>query len=120
MQGMDTIGSRVRALRKKRGLEQTALAQMAGITQGSLSLIENNQTEVPAGDTLNGLCRALRTTPDFLIAGAGDPDSIDAAMQEHELVYLWRSLPQAGRQLVLDAAHATKRAMSPQEQPAKN
>lgn len=103
MPGMDTIGSRVRALRKKRGLKQVALAQMAGITQGSLSLIENNETGVPAGDTIAGLCRALRTTPDFLIAGAGDPDSIEAAMQEHELVYLWRSLPQVGRQLVLDA-----------------
>jgi len=115
MPGMDTIGSRVRALRKKRGLKQVALAQMAGITQGSLSLIENNETGVPAGDTIADLCRALRTTPDFLIAGAGDPDSIEAAMQEHELVYLWRSLPQVGRQLVLDAAHSATRALKPPE-----
>lgn len=108
---MATIGSHVRALRLKHGLKQAALAAMAGITQGSLSLIENDKTEVPAGETLHGLCKAPRTTPDFIIAGAGDPDSIEAAMQEHELVFLWRDLPEAGRQMVLDAAHSAARAL---------
>jgi transcriptional regulator with XRE-family HTH domain len=108
---MSSIGSRVRELRLKRGLKQAALAAMAGITQGSLSLIENDKTEVPAGETLAGLCRALTTTPDFLIAGAGDPDSIEAAIQEHELVFLWRALPPEGRQMVLDSAHSASRAL---------
>ena len=86
---------------------------MAGITQGSLSLIENNQTDMPAGDTVAGLCRALRTTPEFLIAGAGDPDSIENAILEHELVYLWRELPEEARRLVLENAHSVKRAFTP-------
>ncbi len=107
----------MRALRLKRGLKQAALAAMAGITQGSLSLIENDKTEVPAGETLAGLCKALKTTPDFLIAGAGDPDSIESAMQEHELVFLWRELPEAGRQMVLDAAHSAKRALAASREP---
>ena len=34
-----------------------------------------------------------------------------AAMQEHELVFLWRDLPEAGRQMVLDAAHSAARAL---------
>ena len=109
---MSSIGSRIRALRVKRGLKQAALAQLAGITQGSLSLIENDKTEVPAGRTLEGLCRALHTTPDFIIAGAGDPDSIESTMQEHELVFVWRDLPPEGRQMVLDAAHSAKRALA--------
>jgi len=108
---MSTIGSRVRALRLKRGLKQAALAAMAGITQGSLSLIENDHTAIPAGETLAGLCKALKTTQDFLIAGAGDPDSIEAAMDEHELVFLWRSLPPAGRRIVLDAAKSARSAL---------
>lgn len=107
----------MRALRLKRGLKQAALAAIAGITQGSLSLIENDKTEVPAGETLAGLCKALKTTPDFLIAGAGDPDSIESAMQEHELVFLWRELPEAGRQMVLDAAHSAKRALAASREP---
>jgi transcriptional regulator with XRE-family HTH domain len=109
---MNTIGSRVKALRLQRGLKQEALATAVGITQGSLSLIDNDKTEVPAGRTLEGLCRALRTTPDFLIAGGGDPDSIEAAMQEHELVYLWRNMPAEARQLLIDQAHSVSKAFS--------
>lgn len=107
---MTTIGERVRALRKKRGYSQVELATLAGITQGSLSLIERNETAIPAGDTVAGLCRALRTTPDFLIAGGGDPDSIESAMQEHELVFLWRSMPPEARKLIIENATATARA----------
>lgn len=112
---MNTIGGRVRLLRKKRGLSQVELAALVGIAQGSLSLIEKNKTEVPAGSTVAGLCRALRTTPDFLIAGAGSEDagSIESAIQEHELVFLWRDLPEEARRLVLDNAQAVKRAFSP-------
>lgn len=100
-----------------RKLTQTALAEQVGITQGSVSLIEKNDTEAPSGATLAGLCRVLRTTPDFLIAGAGDPDSIASAMLEHELVYLWRELPPSGRQMVLDAAHSARRVLSHNHQP---
>ena len=110
MAGMATIGERVRLLRKKRGYSQVELAALVGISQGSLSLIERNDTEMPAGATLAGLCRALKTTPDFLIAGGGDPDSIESAMQEHELVFLWRDLPDDARRLVLENAHAVRRA----------
>lgn len=74
-------------------------------------MIETDANQVPAGETLAALCSVLRTTPYFLIAGAGDPDSIDAAIQEHELVHLWRNLPPAGRQMVLDAANSAKRAL---------
>ena len=110
---MTTIGSRVRALRKKRGFTQAALAARVGITQGTLSLIETDQTEVPAGTTVANLCRVLLTTPDFLIAGGGDPDSIESAMQEHELVFLWRSLPPGpARALLLEQAKATTRAFT--------
>jgi transcriptional regulator with XRE-family HTH domain len=109
---MATIGERVRLLRKARGYSQVELAALAGITQGSLSLIETNKTEVPAGETLANLCRALKTTPDFLIAGAGDPGSIESAIQEHELVHLWRELPQDARRLVLENAQAVSRAFS--------
>lgn len=107
-----TIGSRVRYLRKLRGYKQVALADMANITQGTLSLIETDKTAIPAGDTVAALCKALRTTPDFIIAGAGDPDSIQSAIEEHGLVFMWRDLPEAGRQMVLDAAKSARRALA--------
>jgi len=115
---MDTIGSRVRLLRKKRRLTQAQLADLVGISQGSLSLIEKDKTAVPAGTTVSAMCRVLMTTPDFLIAGAGDPDSIESAMQEHELVYLWRDLPEEARRLVLENAQSVKRAFAKSAPPA--
>jgi transcriptional regulator with XRE-family HTH domain len=112
MHGMTTIGTRIRLLRKKRGLTQAALAPQIGIEQGSLSLIETDKTEAPSGNTLAMLCKVLRTTPDFIIAGdgSGDPDSIDAAIQEHELVFLWRDLPPEARALVIENAHSVAKA----------
>lgn len=107
-----TIGQRVKYLRELRGLKQDALAKMSGITQPTLSLIETDKTAMPAGGTLAALCKVLRTTPEFLVAGAGDPDSIDAAIQEHELVFLWRNLPAAGRSMVLDSAKSARRALA--------
>lgn len=109
---MSSIGSRVRALRLDRGLKQAALAAMAGITQASLSLIETGKTAAPAGETLAGLCKALKTTPDFLIAGVGHANSEAASMEEQELIFLWRSLPPIGRRIVLDAAKSAKSALS--------
>lgn len=108
---VSTIGGRVRWLRKHRGYKQASLAALVGITQGTLSLIETDKTAIPAGDTVAALCKALRTTPDFIIAGGGDPDSIQSAIQEHELVFLWRNLPEAGRQMVIDAAKSAQRAL---------
>lgn len=112
-----TIGGRVRWLRKHRGHKQAALAALVGITQGTLSLIETDKTAIPAGDTVAALCRALRTTPDFLIAGGGDPESIQSAIDEHELVFLWRGLPEAGRQMVIDTAKSAQRALAPDSLP---
>jgi transcriptional regulator with XRE-family HTH domain len=112
IKNMTTIGQRVRTLRKLRGYSQVQLSALAGITQGSLSLIERDETTMPAGDTLAGLCKALRTTPDFLVAGGGDPDSIQSAIQEHELVFLWRDLPEDARKLVIENAHAVSRAFA--------
>lgn len=94
-----TLGQRVRYLRKHRGLTQQDLADRLGISQPTVSLIETDETTMPSGSTLAALCKALRTTPDFLVAGAGDPDSIQSAIDEHELVHVWRALPEAGRQI---------------------
>jgi transcriptional regulator with XRE-family HTH domain len=113
MGAMNTIGGRVRFLRKLRGFSQVELAALAGIAQGSLSLIEKNKTEMPAGDTLAGLCKALRTTPEYIVSGVEDPSSIESTVQEAELLHVWRSLPPDARQLVLDNASAVRKAFKP-------
>jgi transcriptional regulator with XRE-family HTH domain len=52
------LGSAIRQLREKRGLTQEALAHEAGITTGTLSLIERGQSN-PAWGTIGRIAAAL-------------------------------------------------------------
>jgi len=52
------LGKALRQLREKRGLTQEALAHEAGITTGSLSLIERGQRN-PAWGTVSRIAGAL-------------------------------------------------------------
>lgn len=70
--GMKTIGSRLRARRKELKLTQVQVAQRAGIKQGTLSELETDKTNAPAGLTLAGLCRALETNARWVLEGKGD------------------------------------------------
>ncbi len=115
-----SIGQRIRHLRKQRGLSQIQLASLVGISQGSLSLLEVDRTHAPMGETLAGLCRALQTTPEFLMQGFGDGESIDLAMDEHRLMHLWRALPANARQLVLERVNSVARSFGIDAEPADN
>jgi transcriptional regulator with XRE-family HTH domain len=47
---MDDLGSRIRKFRESRGLNQEALARLLGVSRPTLSLIENGQRKVSAGE----------------------------------------------------------------------
>ncbi|WP_298921951.1 cupin domain-containing protein [uncultured Roseobacter sp.] len=53
------IGHRLRAIRKKRGLSQRELATRAGLTNGTISLIEQNKTS-PSVASLKSLLDAIQ------------------------------------------------------------
>lgn len=52
------LGKAIRQLREKRGATQEALAFEAGVTTGTLSLIERGQSN-PAWGTVKAIARAL-------------------------------------------------------------
>lgn len=52
------LGSAIRELRERRGATQEALAHEAGVTTGTLSLIERGQSN-PAWGTVCGIAKAL-------------------------------------------------------------
>lgn len=52
------LGKAIRQLREKRGDTQEALAYEAGVTTGTLSLIERGQSN-PAWGTVKGIAKAL-------------------------------------------------------------
>ncbi|MGH3647902.1 MAG: helix-turn-helix domain-containing protein [Micromonosporaceae bacterium] len=67
------IGGRVRVWRARRGLSQTALAGLAGVSQGYISQIEAGVKGVVRRSTLVALASALRVSVADLLGQPGDP-----------------------------------------------
>lgn len=57
-QPQPALGKAVRQLRRERGVSQEALAYEAGVTSGTLSLIERGRSN-PTWGTVKGISRAL-------------------------------------------------------------
>lgn len=60
------MGSRIKELRKQKGLTQTELGNMINVTKVSISCYEHN-TRMPNLDTFIDLINALDTTPEYLL-----------------------------------------------------
>lgn len=104
---VSSLGERIRALRKTKGLSQVRLAQLAGIKQPSLSELETGESKVAAGDTLVRLAAALECNPDWLATGKGSPvvALLDISPDENELLAIWRSLSEQNQELLMHLAH---------------
>ena len=61
-----TLGSRIKELRKLKGLTQTQLGNKINVTKVSISCYENG-TRLPNLETFIDLVNALDTTPDYLL-----------------------------------------------------
>lgn len=60
------MGSRVKLLRKQKGLTQTELGNLINVTKVSISCYERN-TRIPNLETFIDLINVLDTTPDYLL-----------------------------------------------------
>lgn len=67
---MDTIGARLKYLRKAAGQDQKGFAAAIGISQGTLSDIENGKCR-PSAETLIAVCKYCRISSDWILFGAG-------------------------------------------------
>lgn len=76
----DTIGSRIRMLRKSKGITGTFLAKKIGISQSVLSQIELDQVRLKA-DLLPKLCDALEVEYGYFFEGPFHKNAI-AALEE--------------------------------------
>ncbi|MBA2689638.1 MAG: helix-turn-helix transcriptional regulator [Burkholderiales bacterium] len=66
-----TIGSRIKEVRKERGLSQVELANLAGVKQSSISELERGESKQPNAANLLKISRLLGVSPDWLIHGKG-------------------------------------------------
>lgn len=65
---MDTLGARIRAVRKEKGLTQEALGEKAGIQKSAVAKYENGRIETPNGAVIRAFAQALGTTEAYLNA----------------------------------------------------
>ncbi len=65
-----TIGKRIKGYRTKKGLKVKEFSEKIGISQGTLSDIENEKTK-PSADTLSLLIRHTDINPNWLLTGHG-------------------------------------------------
>lgn len=102
---VNTIGSRIRALRKARKLTQVQLGARVGIDQSTLSLIEGGQSADMLGMTLARLCQELGTTAEHIMLGI-TPIGSTLDPTEGEVLKLLRSTGPENRDAALRAVRA--------------
>ena len=61
-----SIGKRIAAVRKKRGLKQHEVCEIAGINDKYLSVIENARS-IPSLEVILRICKALDVTPNDIL-----------------------------------------------------
>jgi len=84
-------------------------------TSGVISNWENDLNR-PDTDKLTALCRALGTTPNFLLGWADDEADV-LSPEEHDLVADYRRLDAYGQKLVLTVMENERDRMKSQQQP---
>lgn len=67
-------GETIKRIRLERGLTQEQLAELAGISQPHLSILENNQS-APSLKTAARLAKALGLSLDSMVRSEGDEEA---------------------------------------------
>jgi len=69
------LGQTIRHYREEAGLSQSRLAAVAGISQGYLSQIENEEVQNPSAGALLRLARAMHVDDHCLLQALGYPEA---------------------------------------------
>lgn len=101
----ETVGSRLKRLRKERDLPQVDVAVAVGISRSTLAGIETDD-DPPGRDTLLKLADFFGVSVDELYpagAGSAPPKVFERAKDEDEaaLLVFWRKLDEPGKRLFL-------------------
>lgn len=105
---METIGQRIRRLRKARGMErQEQLSGPVGITQSTLSDIESKNKDFSAKN-LYAFARELEVSPDEIMFGTQGE-----VVGQSELIRIFSELSQEQRDIVLSMVRGLQAANKP-------
>jgi transcriptional regulator with XRE-family HTH domain len=70
---MTTLGERILILRRRRGLTQRELADVAGLNTNTIARVERGDLKDLGGQLVAKLAKALETTTDFLLGLSDNP-----------------------------------------------
>ena len=76
---LNSLGSRVKELRKEKGWTQTDLANMAGVTYQNIQFCESNKIKMPR--YIKELAESLGTSIEYLVKGEEQPNVV--RLQQH-------------------------------------
>lgn len=97
-----SVGTKIKAYRKKKQLTGAELAEMIGVTQGMISQYESDRVRMIPDDTLNKLADALECTVDQLISDdvrykpdlvPGLEDHPDDSSYIEKFIHIYSKLP---------------------------
>jgi transcriptional regulator with XRE-family HTH domain len=103
-----SLGKMIRRHRGEMGLSQARLAASAGLSQGYLSQIENEEVCNPSASALLRLAQAMHLDAHYLLEAAGYPevahrnggDGLETTVDPDLLVFLVRLSPEGQRYLL--------------------
>lgn len=101
---LSTIGKRLRYARKRIPLTQIEASKRAGITQGSLSPLESDETKEPKATTVMRLARAYGVNQQWLLTGVGNPDEPDVDATPSQVAELMGQMTPGNRRRLLALA----------------
>lgn len=109
---MNTIGRRLKRLREQKELSQNALATYSGVGRSYIGQIEEGTSAEIGASRLVALAKVLETSVDYLLGQTADPRPAgrlrpgELTYQEEELLALFRSMDDIGRQIALATLRA--------------
>lgn len=103
-----TVGERVRWLLEVKGLKQTEMAEKMGTTQAMISNIVTDSSRKPSAPSLLDMADIFDCRPRWILDGRGDPFAwaVVNDSRQAELLRLFRALPEAQKEALLQMAKA--------------
>ena len=102
-----TIGKRIRLLRKQQHLSQMTLAEMVDKSPTYISLVENGQ-KGPSLETLIDVANALKVTMDVLLAEYLEQNTAAAGV---ELSAIIEDCSEYEKRVIIDSARSLKQVL---------
>ena len=82
---MNTLGERLKYVRKRKDYTQDSLAEAIGVSRGVIFNLEKNKT-TPQVIVINAICQTLKINKNWLMDGAGEMENMAEASRSAKIL----------------------------------